>query len=134
MGRAIPMKFGGLSNPGDDLGARPYEAVTWPEAEPIPKEGVPGGLTGPNGDYPKNVDDYVPVEPDDPDEPDDLFSVQSTPLSGEVGDDAPAPWDKMTTHAALDTFVEDGTNGFTRPSDWGAKTIAQKKEWLNENG
>lgn len=40
------------------------------------------------------------------------------------------PWDAMTTHAAIDTFI-DGPDGYTRPEGWSSMTIAQKKEWLD---
>lgn len=41
------------------------------------------------------------------------------------------PWDSMTTHAAIDAWVEE--NGIEQPVGWSAMTIAQKKEWLDNN-
>lgn len=38
----------------------------------------------------------------------------------------------LTSHAQLDKYVSD--NGVTTPEDWNSKTIAGKKEWLDQNG
>lgn len=41
------------------------------------------------------------------------------------------PWDSMFTHAAIDAWVEE--NSIEQPVGWSSMTIAQKKEWLDNN-
>lgn len=46
----------------------------------------------------------------------------------------PAPWDTMAQHVQLDSYIDDPANGLSRPNGWTSMTIAQKKEWLDNNG
>lgn len=43
------------------------------------------------------------------------------------------PWQAMTTHAAIDTWANDPSNGMELPDNWNTLTIAGKKNWLTEN-
>jgi hypothetical protein len=69
-------------------------------------------------------------------------------VTGFVGADDPEPepdpvpdpeptqsWDDMTTHAALDDFVQHWVDdhGLVLPDNWGSMTLAGKKAWLNAN-
>ena len=67
--------------------------------------------------------------------PDVLAPASEPPAEPAAGDeDAVKPWDDFKTHADFDGFIDSPDNGLSRPFGWSAKTIAQKKEWLDLNG
>jgi hypothetical protein len=107
MAHKIPMKF-----PTDDNFVASKEpavpTIKWVTGETIPYQGVPGGLSGPCGDYPHEEG-----------------AQKLEAVAEEV------PWVAMHTHAKIDTFVAD--EKLELPETWADLTVADKKAWMDEN-
>ena len=121
-------------HPGRELGPSPEDVgqmVTDPPDGSEPQPPFPGTGTSvdPDGTLssPPEEESPAPAPVPEPEE------VEGEEVEGEEveGEEEDAPWDSMSTHAAIDAYASSAN--VATPADWPSMTLAAKRTYLDEN-